>query len=318
VVYGGFRIEKFNRFLGGFESESNTKEDIILDTVNIYPSANITYNISNKTLLRLSYGKTVNRPEYRELADYAFYDFEQSASIFGNPNLKDCYIQNVDIRFEYYPSPTDMLTLGVFYKYFKDPIELNLFPASNGWDFVAVNSIKANDYGAELEVRKSLASLSGMSGFTEFMKKFTITANFSYIYGIVEKEDDYVRDKKRALFGQSPYVINAGLYYQDDIKGWSSSLLFNMFGKRIVIVGTPIIPNVYEMPRGVLDFTLAKRIGEHLSIKFGAKNLLDEPIVYRQTFDVIIQGETEEVERQQDIRSWTPGRSYYFTISYIF
>jgi hypothetical protein len=317
-LYGGIRIEQFNRFLGGFQSESSDKQDVKHDTLNVYPSAILTYNISNKTLLRGSYGVTVNRPEYRELADYAFYDFEQSASIFGNPDLKDCYIQNADLRFEYYPNPTDMFTLGVFYKYFKNPIELNLFPASNGWDFVAVNSIKANDYGVELEFRKSFASLSGMSGFTEVMKRFVLTANFSYIYGIVEKEDDYVRDKKRALFGQSPYVINTGLYYQDDQRGWSGSLLFNMIGKRIVIVGTPTIPNVYEMPRALLDFTIGKRFMEHLGIKFSAKNLLDEPVVYQQTFDVTLEGETSNVERTQDIRRWTPGRSYYLTISYNF
>jgi len=317
-LYGGVRIEKFKRFFGGFQSETSDKQDIKLDTLNIYPSAILTYNISNKTLLRASYGITVNRPEYRELADYAFYDFEQSANIFGNPNLKDCYIQNADLRFEFYPNPTDMLTVGVFYKYFKNPIELNLFPASNGWDFVAVNSIRANDYGAEIEFRKSFASLAGMSGFAELMKKFTLSANFSYIYGIVEKDDDYVRDKKRALFGQSPYVINTGLYYQDDIRGWNGSLLFNMIGKRIVIVGTPTIPNVYEMPRGMLDFTIGKRIGENFNIKFGAKNLLDEPVVYRQTFNVVLQDQTNEVERTQDIRRWTPGRSYYLTISYLF
>jgi hypothetical protein len=316
--YGGVRIEQFNRFLGGFQSENSNKQDIRHDTLNFYPSGILTYNISNKTLIRASYGITINRPEYRELADYSFYDFEQSASIYGNPGLKDCYIQNADLRFEFYPNPTDMLTLGVFYKYFKDPIEMNLFPASNGWDFVAVNSIDATDYGAEIELRKSFSNLTGMSGMAEFVKKFTLTANFSYIYGEVRKDDDYVRDKVRALFGQSPYVLNAGLYYQDDIKGWSGSLLFNMIGPRIVIVGTPTIPNVYELTRSLLDFTIARRLGEHLSLKFGAKNLLNEPVIYRQSFDVILDGETNTVERQQDIRRWTPGRSYYFTISYVF
>jgi hypothetical protein len=315
-LYGGIRVEKFDRFLGGFQAVQSETPDIVLDTLNIYPSAVLTYNISNKSLFRLSYGTTVNHPEYREIAPYAFYDFEQSATVYGNPELKDCYIQNLDFRFEYYPSPTDFLNAGFFYKKFRNPIEMNLFPASNGWDFVAVNAIKATDYGAEVEFRKSFASLNGESAFAGMMKKVSFTFNGTYIVGTVEKNDDYVRDKKRALYGQSPYVINAGLYYQDEMRGWSGSLLFNMIGKRIVIVGTPTIPNVYEMPRALLDFTISKRFGNNFTLKFGAKNLIDDPVVWRQTFKVIIQD--QEVERSQDIRSFTPGRSYYLTFSYVF
>jgi hypothetical protein len=315
-LYGGVRLEKFDRILGGFQSEISEEPDIILDTLNLYPSAILTYNISNKMLVRISYGSTVNRPEYREIAPYAFYDFEQSATIYGNPDLKDSYIRNVDLRYEFYPTPVDFLTVGLFYKYFKDPIELNLFPASNGWDFVAVNSISAELKGAEIEFRKSFSNLTGESGFVNILKKVSFTFNGTYINGVVLKDDDYVRDKKRALYGQSPYVINAGLYYQDDFNGWSGSILYNLYGPRIVIVGTPTIPNVYELARSLLDFTISKRFGTQFTVKFGAKNLIDQPVVYRQTFDVIIND--EEVERQQDIRRYTPGRSYYFTFSYTF
>ncbi|MFZ4707416.1 MAG: TonB-dependent receptor, partial [Bacteroidales bacterium] len=126
------------------------------------------------------------------------------------------------------------------------------------------------------------------------------------------------RDKKRALYGQSPYILNLGLYYQDDIKGWSGSLLYNLIGPRIVIVGTPTIPNVYELSRSLLDFTVSKKLGIHTTLKFGAKNLLDAPVIYRQNFKVVLEGQTNEVERKQDIRSYTPGRSYYFTFSYTF
>jgi outer membrane receptor protein involved in Fe transport len=267
-------------------------------------------------LIRGSYGTTVNRPEYREIAPYAFYDFEQSATVYGNPDLKDSYIQNLDFRWEFYPNPTDFLTIGGFYKNFDNPIEMNLFPASNGWDFKAVNSVKATNYGAELEFRKSFANLGGTSRFMNVVRNFSLSFNGSYIFGQVEKNDDYVRDKKRALFGQSPYVINTGLYYQDDIRGWSGSLLFNMFGKRIVIVGTPTIPNVYEMQEAFLDFTLSKRFGENFTVKFGAKNLLDTEVIYRQTFDVTIDNQDEV--RTQDIRRYSPGRSFHLTFSYVF
>jgi TonB-dependent receptor len=317
-LYGGIRVEKFDRVLGGFQSKESLDPDIILDTLNIYPSAILTYNITNKSIFRLSYGSTVNRPEYREIAPYAFYDFEQSATVYGNPDLKDSYIQNIDLRYEYYPTPVDFITIGAFYKKFKDPIELNLFPASNGWDFVAVNSISAELKGIELEIRKSFSALNGGTGFTNFIKNMAITFNGAYIDGVVTKDNDYVRDKKRALYGQSPYILNLGLYYQDDIRGWSGSLLYNLMGPRIVIVGTPTIPNVYELSRSLLDFTISRKLGNHTTLKLGAKNLLDAPVIYQQTFKVVLKDQTNEVERKQDIRSYTPGRSYYLTISYRF
>jgi TonB-dependent receptor len=322
-LYGGIRAEKFDRQLGEWQTPQeiiDSVPDVILDTFNIYPSVILTYNITNDALLRLSYGKTVNRPEYREIAPYAFYDFEQSATVYGNPDLLDCYIQNVDLRFEWYPTPIIFLNVGAFYKYFKNPIELNLFPASNGWDFVAVNSIDAVNYGAEFEGRLALSIIRNASKFAEVMKRLTLSLNAAYIYGEVNKEGDYLRDKQRALYGQSPYVINAGLYYQDDIRGWSGSLLYNSIGSRIVIVGTPSIPNVYEMPRNLLDGTISKRFNEHLTVKFGVKNILNSSVIYRQTFDVTLvdqEGNSSTVERIQDIRRYSPQRTYYITLTYV-
>ncbi|MDD2962905.1 MAG: TonB-dependent receptor [Bacteroidales bacterium] len=314
-IYGGVRAESFYRKLSDFQSEKSTDPDIVADTFAFYPSVNLSYSFTNRSLIRFSYGQTVNRPEYREIAPYAFYDFEQSATIYGNKDLKDSYVKNYDARFEFYPTLAEMVSLGVFYKTFTNPIELNLFPSSNGWDFVAVNSIKAESYGFEMELRKSLAFLT--TGFTgRFFDNLSVSLNASYIEGTVEKEDGYVRDKKRVLFGQSPYIVNAGLYYIDAETDLSVSILYNVIGKRLVVVGTPTIPNVFEHPRHIVDFTVSKRIGTYWSLKAGVKDLFNSEVIYRQTFDVTIDGNT--VQRIQDMKRFTPGRSFSVTLSYSF
>lgn len=314
-LYGGVRAEKFYRLLGGFQDPEVPEPDIIRDTFNIYPSVILTYNISNRSLLRLSYGKTVNHPEYREIAPYAFYDFEQSATVYGNKDLKDSYIHNIDGRFEFYPSLSEMLTLGVFWKSFSNPIEMNLFPASNGWDFVATNSVKGTNYGAEIELRKTFNQLSVSNGVGKVLKNSTFTFNGTIIQGEVEKTDAYVRDKKRVLFGQSPYIVNAGYYYDNPDNGFGFSILYNLFGKRIVVVGTPTIPNIYEHPRNLLDITISKKIGNYFMLKMGVKDILETDVVYKQDFTVTTSaGQT--VEREQIMRKYTPGRMFSISLSY--
>lgn len=314
-LYGGVRLEKFYRILGGFQDPEVPEPDIIRDTFNIYPSVILTYNLSNKSLIRLSYGKTVNHPEYREIAPYAFYDFEQSATVYGNKSLKDSYIHNIDGRFEFYPTLSEMITLGMFWKRFSNPIEMNLFPASNGWDFVATNSVKATNYGLEVELRKTFNQMAASNSLRKILRNSTIVLNGTMIQGEVEKTDAYVRDKKRVLFGQSPYILNAGYYYDNPDNGLGLSILYNLFGKRIVVVGTPTIPNIYEHPRNLLDITISKKIGSYFVLKMGIKDILETDVVYKQDF-IVTTSAGQTVEREQIMRKYTPGRTFSISLSY--
>ncbi len=119
-------------------------------------------------------------------------------------------------------------------------------------------------------------------------------------------------ERNRPMQGQSPYLINTGLFYQNDNSGLSASVLYNRIGKRIETVGIPKqnpnddIPDVYEMPRNSLDLSFSKKIGEHVEIKGGVKDLLNAKTTYKQFLDITDQaGNTETVE--QLIRSFSPG-----------
>lgn len=96
----------------------NIPSDVLL------PSANLSVNITKRQLIRLAFGKTVNRQQFRELVPFNFYDFDIVAGIRGNPNLKLATIDNYDVRYEYYPSPGDMISIAFFYKDMTNPIEL--------------------------------------------------------------------------------------------------------------------------------------------------------------------------------------------------
>lgn len=122
------------------------------------PGVNITYKLNNKTNIRLSGSQTVIRPEFRELTNFAFFDFELGATVLGNPGLVRSKISNADLRYELYPRAGELFTLGVFYKHFKDPIELYFNQSgvgtSNTFNYIQPDNAKA--FGAELEFRKKI------------------------------------------------------------------------------------------------------------------------------------------------------------------
>lgn len=313
AIYGGFRAENYLLKLTSDYKPGYVNQ---VDTLNIFPTLGITFNLNEKNLIRLAYGKTTNRPEFRERTDFAFYDFEENVIVYGNAGLKSAYIDNYDLRYEWYPNPGELVTIGGFYKKFDDPIEASWIPVSSGgWDLRYLNALEATSLGIEVDVRKNLYNFKNNPGFLSYLSNFTIVANASFIRSRVKNDSAYVflRDINRAMFGQSPFIVNAGVYYNSENNGISFSLLYNIIGPRIQGIGTPDTPNTYEMPRHNVDFTIIKKFGDHLQIKAGIKELLNQKMVYNQTFT--LDGAMDEIV---DIKSFRPGRSYSVGLSYKF
>ena len=82
---------------------------------------NLAYALTPKSLLRMAFANTVNRPEFRELAPFVYYDFNTDFNYAGTPGLKTAYIQNADLRYEIYPEKGETISGGLFYKHFKKP-----------------------------------------------------------------------------------------------------------------------------------------------------------------------------------------------------
>lgn len=283
-VYGGVRAEYNRLTLNGFYNASSAVR-VDEPTFNLFPSINTSYNITEKSLVRFAYARTINRPEFREVSPLSYYDFTEKNSVKGNPNLVDASIQNVDLRFEHYPTPNETFSVAAFYKRFTNPIEM--ISVGTGSEFSFENALGATNYGLELELKKSLETLIGL-------KNFTLSLNTSYIYSKVDFANTQT-ERSRPLQGQSPMVVNTALFYQNDKMGLSSSLMYNVMGKRILVAaqlnqGEVVVPDIYEMPRHVVDFSLNKKIGKRLELKFGIKDLLAQNFVTQQTYEYVKDG----------------------------
>jgi outer membrane receptor protein involved in Fe transport len=246
----GVRVEDYDQVVGSMRKAD--PRHVHTQVRDYLPALNLTYKLNNKTNIRLAGSQTVIRPEFRELSTFAFFDFELGATILGNTQLKRTKVSNLDLRYELYPRAGELLTISVFYKYFKDPIELyfNQSGAGTSNTFNYINADEAKSYGAEIEFRKRL-------DFASSLKNFTLQGNVSYIYNRVTKENAQL---DRPMQGQSPYLANASLQYDLEKIGLTTTLLFNVIGRRILYVGNQDVPSIWEAPRPLSDLQIAKKV----------------------------------------------------------
>lgn len=235
------------------------------------PSASIIYKLNQKMKLKATYGKTLDRPSFRELSNFRFYEFDKSTVTFGNPGLVDSEITNYDMRWEWYPNPSEFIAVGVFYKNMKNIIDVldNTNPASqSGFTTVQyTNSEEAYTQGIEIEARKNL-------GFIPWhpMQYFSVIANYTYLKNEVKGLD-------RPFFGASPYILNTGLYFEEPKWGTNISVLLNSIGQRLLATGV-VQENgdQYQAANTQLDFVFSQQMTPYLKFKIGAENILNQAI----------------------------------------
>jgi len=274
VFSGGVRVEHNTQKLNSFSGLNPIKVNNPL--LNVLPSFNMIYEISEKKQLRLGYGRTLNRPEFRELAPFLFYDYKLDAGRVGNPNLKTATIDNIDLRYELYPRVGELISLGAFAKYFDNPIENINIITSEQPQFTYANADYAFNYGAELEFRKSLDQFFSRG----FLSKVSINLNATYIFSEVDLGvSASAQNRIRPLQGQSPYIVNFAANYNDVKRNNLISLSYNIFGSRIFAVGDLNNPDIYELPRHSLDLTYSKTFNR-IVLKAGLQDILN----YRYRF----------------------------------
>lgn len=267
---------------GGIRLEHNVQrmdarddfEDIVVEypLLSFLPSINATYALSKNSLLRGGYSRTINRPEFRELAPFLFYDYILDAGRAGNPDLVVADIDNFDLRYELYPRLGEVISLGAFYKRFTNPIENITIITTEQPQFTYANAVGAENFGVEMEFRKSFKNLTQ----SRFVDRFSANLNASYIWSQVDLGIAATnQDRVRPLQGQSPYIINAGLTYTDNLHKFAVTAYYNIFGDRIFAVGDVLFPTIYELPRHSVDLTITKDLGKRLALKAGVRDLLN-------------------------------------------
>ncbi len=322
IVWGS-RIEYFNLKL----NSDLYGKPLTVDTtwIDFLPSANFTYALTEKANLRASYFRSVARPELREIAPFAYYDYELSALVNGNPRLMRSQIHNADLRYEIYPNNGEVISGSVFFKHFKNTIENEVY--SSG---ISTFEIKPNNYpsaynvGIEGDIRKNLTFIAPES----FLQRVTFYTNASLIRSLVEDTTKGALD--RPLTGQSNYVINSSLTYMTEDNKMSFSVMYNRIGQRIYLVGQGggstgfNLGNVFERPRNLLDLQASYALSEKAELRVSVKDVLNATYLFyydqngNKKFDDPVY--TDQVNSAEDyiLTKYRPGTSVLVNFTYKF
>jgi TonB-dependent receptor len=245
----------------------------------LLPSMVLTYKPIEEFQLRGGYSNTISRPDFREFSNNSYQDPESGEKVYGNPDLTYTTLTNIDLRGEYYFSPTESASVALFYKSFDKPIETVKIEAGRPARTFA-NADEATLFGTEFDFRKSLNTIS------ENLSDYYVAGNIAFIDSTVTVNPDNkilynMTSDDRPLQGQSPYVVNLTFSYDNPEIGRSVNLVYNTFGERIRALGTDAAPDEYEQPYDQLDLVWLEKI-YGIDFKFKVKNLLDAEVVWSQ------------------------------------
>lgn len=318
-VYGGYAMVDLAmgprwRFVGGIRVEDasirvETVDPLIPGAVpaiadlknrDPLPSVNAIYQLTGRQNIRLGYGRTLSRPDFRELSPFDFTNVLGGFNTVGNPNLRRAQIDNFDARWEWFPGGDQVIAASFFFKDFTDPIEVTIQPTTDLRQSF-VNAAGARNYGAELEFRRNLSFIHPR------LRNFGLQTNFTFVESNVEIDEQQallLTSRTRPLLGQSRFIYNI---ITDWAKPqWRSSARFsaNSVSRRITDVGSVGLPDIYQERNTFLDFVYQFDLREDgkLSLRFTAENLLDNR--FRWT-----QGEFVH-------RAFQLGRTYSFGTSF--
>lgn len=242
----------------------------------LLPSAIVTLDLTDRQKVRLSATRTLARPEYRELAPITYREVLGGEQVVGNAGLRRTRIQNYDARWAFYPAPGEVVSVGVFGKWFRDPIEQRFLARSGTDTRTFENAESAVDYGIEVEVAARLGRLA------PWLDPVSAFANVTLMES--EVRTGVPDDEPRAMVGQAPYVVNAGLTYGGTERGLGVTVLYNVVGPRITNArasGTQV-DNVVEQPRHQLDLSIRVPVSAGAALKLDVRNLLDARYEVRQ------------------------------------
>ena len=258
----GLRGE-YNLFDVATADFSGSKVNVSREYLDVLPSFNLSYN-EEKTKYRFSLSKTLARPEFREVANFAYYDFVRNAQILGNSDLEKTDVYNLDLKYEFYPTIGENISFSIFGKNFIRPIEQVVADGSVPSNLLLTytNPESAVLYGTELEFRKKV---------TGWIDVYT---NVS----VMNSEVD-MNGEKRQLQGQSNYVLNTGVNINK--KNETLNITYNRVGDRISAVGFQGYPDIFENSRDVLDITFLHKL-KNGEIKLAIGDIFAQPSVYYQ------------------------------------
>lgn len=270
----GARVEDYSL---GLDSRGESLQE--LDQTDLAPSLNLIYSLSSQVKVRGAFSRTVDRPEFRELAPFQFTEATSLRQLFGNPLLESAEITNADLRVDWYPAPGELVSFGGYWKEIDDPIE-QVFIAAASSAYSYQNGDEATLFGLELELQTRLDRLHAL------LRDVSFQGNYSWIDSeVTVRRGEGAFDPtnlERPLEGQAEYVLNLGLNYAPP-SGIEAGVFFNRFGERLEAAGGSGVPDIFEMPRNSLDATLSFPVRGGARARIKGTNLLDDDYLFQQS-----------------------------------
>ena len=314
----GFRAEHTNQIytmLQHFRNMGQVGEQSYWDYL---PSASIKWTPTRKMNVRLSYYRSINRPGFYEIVPYQIQGEEYQEK--GNPNLKRARIDNIDLRWEWFPSKTEQILAGVFYKYLKDPIE-QVFVTSDGKIgagtdayYMPDNLGNAKNMGFEIDVIKYIRHFGVKANYTYTHSEIT-TSKREYQEGSAEYKSGVTQT--RPLVNQAPHTANISLLYKDTEHGWNAQLASSFTGTKLALVSPFKDADQWDKAMFGLDLSAEKQFKNGISIFFKANNLLDAK---RERYLKTVNKSNLEYEGQKSdktiVGTYQYGRTFLLGVRY--
>lgn len=271
-----------------------------LESDDVFPVVTATWILDDYNMqVRAGYSETISRPDFRELSPAPFIDPVTGFIIVGNPELTVGYIDNYDLRWEWYFSADESLSVGLFYKEFATPIEAVIeLGAANQRTFI--NAQDAQTRGIELDTFRWLDFVN------RDWANWYVAANLTLIdseVNIRPQDAGLVTNATRALQGQADYIFNVQLGFDDSFRH-KGSMVYHITGDKIREVGILGQPDVYDEAYGELDLNYTRYLGDHWTLNFKGKNLLNR--------------QRETTQGGFDVNSYFEGRSASLGVEYVF
>lgn len=270
-VIGGARVEQAEQTVNTFDN-TGAPVPAGFDETDVMPSLNGTWFVTPDMQLRASYSRTVSRPDFKEMANALYFDPVFDFAVVGNPDLEISDVDNFDLRWEYYFSPSETLMVGVFYKDISSPIERILVPSGGSGGGVRTfdNADSGEIQGIEVDIRREFALDE------TYNQSIFVQSNAALIDSEVTLDTrGNLQDNKRKLQGQADYTFNLAVGYDHLNSGQKITLLFNRNGESIEDAGRGNLPDVIEEPVNQVDLTYEKAFSSELVVNLTAENLLD-------------------------------------------
>jgi hypothetical protein len=311
----GLRVETFLRKIENYPVAINERRNYLsINEPDWLPSLNLIYSVTQRANFRMAIFRTLVRPLVHDLVPNRFVNLTTSFITVGNPEVRRAAAQSVDLRYEFFPTGSEIMSLSLFYKHFSKPMEQAILTNTidNFQYYFVRNQTNASVAGVEFEIRRNIGLMTEQA----YLDNLIFYLNGTLIHSAVNVNNinDFIRPD-RYLQGQSPFMINAGILFKEKNTDVDMAVFYNVTGKRIAVVGegARIFPDFYELPRNVIDFQLSRKINRHFEIRFTISDMLNQPTQWVQIYD---NRRNFESDRDQIVRKWRRGTNFFLTLTY--